>query len=252
MTGYSLFISDNELDAIVDFAKTISAADPKEIVKKLKARFKDNVGITIDVAAFGRMQASAKHHEVYAAVQVAHAIGVSRSEDEFDYFTTVDDLKQDNNESGASFLSSTSANSACYYFYANVCVNKLIENLGDKQAAIEAVGEFVKAFSMTNPSGKENAFAQHVEPAFVMVEIHDRQPLSLVNAFEKPIVPSFDKSLSEVAIKVLMSHEKNVAENLGFPPRIYKQFIYRTKNVVGKMPLSDLCKSVVTALKENT
>ena len=55
----------------------------------------------MDIALFGRMLASSPKFNVEAACQVAHAIGVSASVIEDDFFTAIDDLKQEADDAGA-------------------------------------------------------------------------------------------------------------------------------------------------------
>jgi CRISPR system Cascade subunit CasC len=161
----------------------------------------------VDVALFGRMLADNPAESIDAACQVSHAISVNRINLEFDYFTAVDDLQQEDN-AGAGMIGTIGFASSCFYRFACVDLELLARNLGgDRQAAYEGVLAFAEAFIQARPSGKQNTFAAHSLPSLVMVVARESgQPVSLVNAFEHPIKPSEGRSLSSQAIESLGIH----------------------------------------------
>ncbi|NED90610.1 type I-E CRISPR-associated protein Cas7/Cse4/CasC, partial [Streptomyces sp. SID11233] len=59
---------------------------------------------SVDVALFGRMVADSTDLNVDAAAQVAHALSVHAVESESDYFTAVDDMNEDGEDSGAGMI----------------------------------------------------------------------------------------------------------------------------------------------------
>jgi CRISPR system Cascade subunit CasC len=162
---------------------------------------------SIDVALFGRMLAAKPEQNIDAACQVAHAISVNRMVMEFDYFTAIDDLKLEDN-SGAGMIGTVGFTSSCFYRFAVVDLKLLSKNLGnDKGAAQEGALAFLESFIHARPSGKQNTFAAHTPPAFVMVVVRQSgQPVSLANAFEYPAKPSNNCSLTEDAIQKLAKH----------------------------------------------
>src|SRR5215213_9028321 len=98
---------------------------------------------SVDIAMFGRMTTSAAFEDVQAAVQVAHALSTHRIEQEFDYYTAVDDIS---GQSGAGFIGDTAFNSATYYKYFSVHWEGLVENLaGDAAVARQAVRALIEA-----------------------------------------------------------------------------------------------------------
>jgi CRISPR system Cascade subunit CasC len=105
---------------------------------------------------------------------------------EFDYYTAVDDGKEDN-ESGSAMLGTVEYDSATLYRYANVNVNELLHNLGDVDATMEGLKLFIKDFIMSMPTGKQNTFANKTVPQYVMVTVRQDTPVNLVTAFEKPV-----------------------------------------------------------------
>lgn len=141
---------------------------------------------SIDIALFGRMVADNPLLNEDASAQVAHAISTHGIQNEFDFFTAVDDLSP-NSTSGAGMLGNVEFNSATLYRYANVAVHKFMEQLGDKDAVVNAVKLFVKSFANSMPTGKANTFANQTLPQLVLVTIRKDRPINLVNAFETPV-----------------------------------------------------------------
>ena len=62
---------------------------------------------------FGRMLADVPDLNVDAAVQVAHALSVHAVDNEFDYYTAVDDRKHDNQETGAGMIGTIESATRC-------------------------------------------------------------------------------------------------------------------------------------------
>jgi len=193
--------------------KEAKASAPAEVVKKAKALL--NGGKAVDVALFGRMLADMPEVNQDAACQVAHAISTHRVEREFDYFTAVDD-KGSADEPGAGMIGQVEFNSATLYRYAVLDVNKLQSNLQrDNELTLSALEAFTQAVVRAIPTGKQNTFAAHNLPSFVGVCLRHAGPLSLANAFEKPVSPRVDKSLTYQSVELLASHEDKLATVYG-------------------------------------
>ena len=170
---------------------------------------------SVDVAMFGRMTTSAAFTNVQAAVQVAHAISTHRLEQEFDYYTAVDDIS---GEAGAGFIGDTAFNSATYYKYLSVHWEGLVGNLCDVAVAMRAVRAFIEAAALAQPSGKQNSFAAHNPPDLVLVEVRPRNiPLSYANAFLKPVRPRREQSLVDASIAALADYLGRVVAAYGLP-----------------------------------
>ena len=121
-----------------------------------------------------------------ASSQVAHAISTHKVGMEFDFFTAVDDLKPEDT-SGSDHLGTVEFNSACFYRYANVNIEKLRENLqGDEDLTKATVKEFIRSAIEAIPTGKQNSFATHEKPNFVLAVVRDAGFCSLANSFETP------------------------------------------------------------------
>lgn len=183
--------------------------------KDLKGR--DLARDAIDMGMFGRMVANKPDLNVDAAVQVAHAIGVGRAEPEFDYFTALDDRAPEDN-AGAAMIETTEFTSSTLYRYADVDVFHLCENLGSANAACKAIDAFLRAFTRSMPTGKQNSFANRTLPSAIVVQLRDMQPISLVNAFERPVASENGKGQTEVACERLVEQEKAIDDAFGSAP----------------------------------
>jgi CRISPR system Cascade subunit CasC len=143
-------------------------------------------GSAVDVALFGRMAASSPELNTDACSQVAHAISVHEIKNEYDYFTAVDDRAPDDNI-GAGMIGTVEYNSSTLYRYATVSASALAEQLGSPEQTAKAVAEFVRAFVLSMPTGKQNTFANGTLPSAVYVAIRDDSPVNLAGAFEEAV-----------------------------------------------------------------
>jgi CRISPR system Cascade subunit CasC len=188
-SGYLLFLSARQVRSLAEAAMSAARSDGK-LAEALKARDVKGLadsGHSVDVALFGRMVADVSDLNVDAAVQVAHAISVHPVDNEYDYFTAVDDRKEDVEETGAGMIGTVEFNSATLYRYATVDVDRLRDNLGDGPATRRAVEAFLRAFVTSMPTGKQNTFANRTLPDAVLVKVRQTQPINFVGAFEDPI-----------------------------------------------------------------
>ena len=192
-TGVAIYISKSEVQEIVDkLAETYRSGEAtgqqgmakwcRDFSKKIKDRTS-----APDIALFGRMLADNPDLKIDAACQVAHAISTHAVNTEFDFFTAVDDLQQDD-ETGAAMMGYTHFNSATYYRCVRIDWDQLVENLNsDKELAQRTVGAFMHAFAVVVPSGMKNSFVNQHAPDFLLaVARPDNDGQSLANAFEKP------------------------------------------------------------------
>lgn len=182
-TGYLLFLSRAEIEELSQLA--LAQLDGAKSTKK-QIREALQGPAAFDVALFGRMLADAPEANVDAACQVEHALSVHKATREFDYYTAVDDNASAEN-SGAGMIGTQEFVSSALYRYATINVDKLISNVGSAEAAARAVEAFARSFTLSMPTGKQNTFANRTRPDFLLVEVRDDQPVSLVNAFEKPV-----------------------------------------------------------------
>jgi CRISPR system CASCADE complex protein casC len=219
-SGYLLFLSNRQIAQLAELAVK-SARSGKELGnKEVKKIFKSQN--SIDVALFGRMVADDADLNVDAACQVAHAISTHAAENEFDFFTAVDDDKsraEEREDAGAGMMGTIEFSSATMYRYATVNLDLLHENLGDAEATLRALSSFIEAFVKTMPTGKQNTFANRTLPSMVVVQVRDDQPVSLVGAFERPVLKSDTEGFVAKSVRKLVEHEKQLEEAFGVKPR---------------------------------
>jgi CRISPR system Cascade subunit CasC len=189
------------------------SADP-ELKKALEKVF--NGGKAVDVALFGRMLADMPEKNQNAACQVAHAISTHAVEREFDFYTAVDDLKPEDT-AGADMMGTVEFNSACFYRYAVVDWDKLVDNLqDDKELATKGLRAFLEGFVVAEPTGKQNTFAAHNPPEFVAVSVRrNTAPRNLANAFETAVRMKKDESLTRRSAEELAKKAKALQAAFG-------------------------------------
>lgn len=219
-SGYLLFLSNRQIAQLAELAVESVRSGEELDKKEVKKIFKSEN--SIDVALFGRMVADDADLNVDAACQVAHAISTHAAENEFDFFTAVDDDKsraEEREDAGAGMMGTIEFSSATMYRYATVNLDLLHENLGDGDATLRALTSFIEAFVKTMPTGKQNTFANRTLPSMVAVQVRDDQPVSLVGAFERPVLKSDTEGFVAKSVRKLVEHEKQLEEAFGVKPR---------------------------------
>lgn len=191
-TLYLLYLGSREIDSfgsfLIDNWEHLAGKKKpdKNALKGLQALM--DGGKAADLALFGRMVADLPDINIDAACQVAHAISTHRVDMEMDYYTAVDDLLPDDS-SGSDMIGTVEFNSACFYRYAVVYWEKLLENLqGDTDLARRTLEAFLKGSLEAIPTGKQNSFAAHNPPSLFFATVREEgMPWSLANAFERPV-----------------------------------------------------------------
>ena len=205
------FMSSKQADNLATLALS-GGYDKKTVVEAI------NKDCGIEIALFGRMVADDPSLNSDAACQVAHSISTHKVDNEFDYFTAVDDRAPDDN-AGAGMIGTVEFNSATLYRYATIAVHNLGITLGNADATAKAVSEFTRAFIMSMPTGKQNTFANRTVPNAVYIALREDQPVNLVAAFEKPVAPSRDGGgYSEESVSRMMDYEAEVESEFVNPP----------------------------------
>ncbi len=177
-------------------------------IERIKERIKA-AHVSADIALFGRMLAEQPGRNTDGACQVAHPISTHKVDMEMDFYTAVDDLNPAE-ETGAGMMGVVGFNSACYYRYALVDRDQLARNLArkttrengkwrdeltedDYRDADEVIEAFLKAMVYAIPTGKQNSFAAQNLPSFgLFVRRQGGVPMSLANAFARPVRPTKD------------------------------------------------------------
>lgn len=210
-TDVLLFLSPKEIDSLESviaesYADLLETKPSDEVRNKLNDAIdgENRSRLSVDVALFGRMLAVMPEKNQNAACQVAHAISTHAVEREFDFYTAVDDLKPEDT-AGADMMGTVEFNSACFYRYAVVDWEKLVENLqGDTVLAEKGLRAFLEGFVVAEPTGKQNTFAAHNPPEFVAISVRrNTAPRSMANAFETAIRVKKDESLTRKSAEEL-------------------------------------------------
>ncbi|MBE0417728.1 MAG: type I-E CRISPR-associated protein Cas7/Cse4/CasC [Coriobacteriia bacterium] len=218
-SSYLVFLSSRQYDNLA--AAAVIAADQVDVNAALKAqdvKTLANRDHSVDVALFGRMVADISDINVDAAVQVAHAISVHGVENEYDYFTAVDDRKQESDETGAGMIGTVEFNSATLYRYGTLDVDALMTSLGDATATRRAAEAFVRAFVTSMPTGKMNTFANRTLPDAVVVQLRDTQSVNFVGAFEEPVVADSTSGRVPLASKKLAGYATQIEDKYAQRP----------------------------------
>jgi CRISPR system Cascade subunit CasC len=219
-SSYLVFFSARQLDNLAEAAIAAAQADQQftETLKAHNVKALANRDHSVDVALFGRMVADVKDINVDAAAQVAHAISVHPVDNEYDYFTAVDDRKEAVDESGAGMIGTVEFNSATLYRYATVDVDRLRDNLGDPLAVRRALEAFLRAFATSMPTGKQNTFANHTLPDAIVVLLRATQPINFVGAFEEPVIDGLTAGRVRMAADRLAEYATDVERAYGARP----------------------------------
>ena len=155
----------------------------------------------IDIALFGRMVAQAATMNVEAAASFAHAISTHRVSNEVEFFTALDDNKE---EQGSAHMGSLEFNAATYYRYVSLDLGQLWTNLAGSNIA-EAVEAFTKALFVAIPTARQTTMSGASPWDFARISVRKAQRLQV--PFEKA-VRTENGSMLEPSIAALSIHHK--------------------------------------------
>ncbi|MBU0675195.1 MAG: type I-E CRISPR-associated protein Cas7/Cse4/CasC [Proteobacteria bacterium] len=171
----------------------MTTQDDTEALSTLKIELKEveqsaKSNIEVDMAFSGRMATSDIMYPVDGALAVAHVITTHAVDGDIDWFTAVDDLIQDEGETGSAHLDTQEFSSGVFYRYASLNIRQLMNNLGttDRNEALKIAAHALHMLATVVPTAKQNSFAAHNLADLAMVSFSD-QPISLANAFEEPV-----------------------------------------------------------------
>lgn len=151
-------------------------------------------------ALFGRMVTSDTAANIDAPVHVAHAFTVHAEETESDYFTAVDDLKRDDDDSGADTIQETELTSGLFYGYVVIDIPGLVSNCGgSKELAADVVHNLIYLIAEVSPGAKRGSTAPYGRAELVLVEAGDRQPRSLSGAYRGKVAPDLAAAMAATA-----------------------------------------------------
>ena len=234
------FMSTAQAKALAELAVE-GCKDKKQYKEALKA------APSADMALFGRMVADDPSLNYDAAAQVAHSISTHAVQNEYDYFTAVDDCQAEDN-AGAGHLGTVEYNSSTLYRYATVNMVELVHLLGAEKAA-QAVRVFGEAFIRSMPTGKQNSFANRTLPDAVYVTLRQDQPVNLCGAFEKPVRKS-EEGYAEPSKMALKQYAKELYNTFAEAPE--QSFTVGTglEELAQPMPLNTMLAALEKAVEE--
>lgn len=181
----------------------------EKLVEEDRAPEKEELGFlrkntqAVDISLFGRMLASSPEYNVEAAAQVSHAITVNQIVVEDDYFTAVDDLNNNEEDTGSAHIGETAFGAGVFYIY--ICINKslLLRNLQDNlELANNALRALTVAALTVAPSGKQNSYASRVRASFALAEKGTQQPRSLSVSFLDPVKETAQDKAAIARLKI--------------------------------------------------
>jgi len=230
-TAHLLFLSKQEIDEVGAFARANKAklekvyetkkgkkAVAKKELDKLRKGLQDHLRQSckrnaVDVALFGRFITSDEISTVDAAMQVAHAIGTQQVEVEYDYFSAVDDWSP---ERGAGHIGESEFASSVFYKYAVCDLALLRANLGgDVKLAAKAMKGLASAVARAVPRGKSTSTAPQNPADYLEIVVRRDAPVSLANAFLRPIRATADHDVMDASILALRQQAERYAEAYG-------------------------------------
>lgn len=260
-TQYLLYLGKREIDQLAvianDYWDELSSKE-KDFSKDVSEAVKEALGkksYAADVALFGRMVADNKEVNVDAACQVAHALSTNEVKMEMDFFTAVDDFLGAD-EQGSDMMGSVYFNSSCYYRYAQINLDKLMENLGgnDKELVLASVKGFLKASVDAKPTGKQNSSAAQNPVCYARVCVRKSgSPWSLANAFTRPIRPNRDGSSnieadSAIQLEKFMQQLTGMYGNDGFVFNEASSYLSGKELAGNYKPVDTLVNEAVSAV----
>lgn len=206
-TDVALFFSPGEIAAMAAAAKTQLDENGKVEPKKgaLAKAIKDAQPKDIaDIAVFGRMVATDHTLMTEGAGLFSHALSTHAVSNEIDFFSAVDEMKQEEDE-GAGHIGTLEFNSACYYRYVGLNCDLLKQNMGQGDVG-GIIRAFLDASIMAVPTARKNSMFGFNPPAFVLGLRREGQPLSLANAFETPVPSRNGSGCVEPSKEALTNH----------------------------------------------
>ena len=217
-SGYLLFLSTSQVARLAELAIASARSGEALDAKAVKKIFKEPHAV--DIALFGRMVADNTDLNIDAACQVAHAISTHAAENEYDFFTAVDDAKSRSEEedAGAGMMGTVEFSSATMYRYATVNVDMLRSNLGGDEAALRALEVFIRGFCLSMPTGKQNTFANRTVPEAVVVAVREDQPVSLAGAFEEAVPADAAHGYTARSVQALARYAATIEDSYGLEP----------------------------------
>lgn len=202
------------------YKKTRSGVDT--LTKKATSKLKDAVKDHADISIFGRMVADDHSLMLEGAGLFSHAISTHKASSEVEFFSAVDD-KQETGDEGAAHINTLEFSSACYYRYVGLNLDLLadhehLKHFTDAELRV-VLDAFLRAALLAVPEARKNSMFGFTEPSHVLGLRRRGHPLSLVNAFEKPVRAS-DKGYLETSKAAIEAHFESLKRTFKFEAEV--------------------------------
>ena len=252
-----MFYTDKEVQLCTE--KIQSELSDEADIPKIVQGLRFPTPRSADIAMFGRMVTSNAFENIDGACQVAHAISTNQVSMETDYFTAVDDLQRPpDDEAGADMIGIVGFNSSCFYRYSLIDMSVLHQNIDDEELELLTLRAFLKASIAAIPSGKQNSMAAYNPPeAMLAVARSGGSPVSLANAFARPVRPSREKSLIQTSVEAMDQYWGQITKVYGEDGLIARPICLVTPadlNALGDQRVDtagELIDSVVSAVEDH-
>jgi CRISPR system Cascade subunit CasC len=212
----------------------------EDAVRALRA-VKANAGL--DGALCGRMSTGVAVDRVDAALEVAHALGVGQVQSTLDFWSAQDQLKD---EMGAGHINTREIVAGVFLLEAHLNIDQMRTNIRGltPQQELDLVEQVVRAVVTWQPQALKGSMATHPDEGEVLIVVDDRQPLSLMRAFERPC-----EHITEIAWGRLLEHVEKVWERRGAPQFEFKlQTAGKTDALVHRAAMAAIGQRDDTAL----
>lgn len=170
--------------------------------------------IPVDLAMSGRMTTTGSMTTIDGALYMAHALTTHAVEEDYDWFTAMDDLGGDS-ELQAGHLDQTAFGAGVFYKYLGIDIPQLERNLVVSRAeALDVAARYAELCALVVPSGKQHSFASFSPPDYVAASF-GRLGLSGATAFERPVSRDRQGGYLAPSIAAFEDYMERVHKGLG-------------------------------------
>jgi CRISPR system Cascade subunit CasC len=234
-----LTLGEAEIDALTTVAAVLSQNDiepsemrgllekptkrkdrPKDVQDALATLDATRKHAGLDGALFGRMATGIALSRVDSAVHVGHALTTHLIQSSVDFFSAQDQLlNREAGETGGAHIGSRELTSGVFYLPVVIDLAQMRKNFagytGEDIAKI--VGWLVKSVATVTPAAMLGSTAPFTDPGEVIVEVTNGQPVNAMGAFEQPVKPTI-----EASVTAFDQHMERVWSMVGRPAAVFR------------------------------
>ena len=159
-------------------------------------------------ALMGRMVTADNRARIEGALHVNHSYTIHAEQDEFDFFTSIDDIRAELDNQGSASLFTTEINSGIFYLYMVVDIALLVSNTtgcsiddwlnADRDIAAKASANVAALAATCLTGAKLGSTAAHSHAQVLLAEMGEYSPRSLGGAFTVPAQPTISDGLQRL------------------------------------------------------